>query len=126
MNNIDSISQVDKNIDDLDEKYNAIRTQTTDYRNCFNRVLEQFLKDNKLDKDVIKVESGVRGVLKIGASGSAITPFVANFHAYKKDGTISGQHRKNYIVPFLPRNYFSELLTLYKPAETRKDVPNEN
>lgn len=113
-------------IEILDEKYSDIDTRVTDYKNSFKQTLNQFLKDNKLDGDVIRTENGkeMHGVLRLSSSSgnasiipSDVVPFIVFFYPHKKDGTISTQHRRDDFIVNAPHDYFNALLNRYKPAE---------
>lgn len=113
-------------IEILGEKYSDIDTRVTDYKNSFKQTLNQFLKDNKLDGDVIRTENGkeMHGVLRLSSTAgnasiipSDVVPFIVFFYPYKKDGTISTQHRRDDFIVNAPHDYFNALLNRYKPAE---------
>ena len=109
-----------RTIEILDEKYNDVKNHQRDFIDSYKQALHDFLKENHLDGDVIKVIDGKerRGILQINSNG-ILGPQAChvNFYPYKKDGTISAKYRADYYCVVVPSDTFASILKIYKPAE---------
>ena len=112
---IENLTAMSKDINERMAVYNA----------DFKATLESFIKENNLDKTVIRNETGKdeRGELRIfanyenGYKSNRSIPCYVLFYPYRKDGQLSNAHRCDNIVVNTPGDYFNGILERYKPAE---------
>ncbi len=106
---------------------NSIKSDTTAYCDLFKTVLENFLKENRLDGNVLRHGKDI-GMLDISETTHVVTvdnkniiieiPYCVTFRPYKKDGTLSNTHRIDRdIDTSSPTAYLASLLKIYTPTE---------
>lgn len=110
----------------LVSQYEYIQTCFSNYNKDFKPVLEKFLKENKLDGDVLDTFKNAIGFLEIVVSDgiNAACPYIVRFHPYKKNGATGGRYADIYQATCHPNDYFTMILERYTPLKNERTTFN--
>lgn len=110
----------------LVSQYEYIQTCVSNYYKDFKPTLERFLKENKLDGDVLDTSKNAIGFLEIVVSDeiNAACPYIVRFHPYRKNGATGRRYTDIYLCTRRPDDYFTMILERYTPLKNERTTFN--